>query len=165
VDTGPIDAQDAQLAGVEASWVYGPLCIQGEYIASFVDPLAGGDGLYFHGGYVYASYFLTGEHRNYNRQMGYYDRTPVYEPFFRVGTDYGICTGSGAWEVAVRWSYLDLDDGAVAGGYLDDTTVGLNWYLHPYMRMMFNYIYADLNDPAAGESDAHIFLTRLSVFW
>jgi phosphate-selective porin OprO/OprP len=165
VDTGPIDAQDAQLAGVEASWVYGPLCIQGEYIASFVDPLAGGDGLYFHGGYVYASYFLTGEHRNYNRQMGYYDRTPVYEPFFRVGTDYGICTGSGAWELAVRWSYLDLDDGAVAGGYLDDTTVGLNWYLHPYMRMMFNYIYADLNDPAAGESDAHIFLTRLSVFW
>jgi hypothetical protein len=29
------------------------------------------------------------------------------------------------------------------------------------MRMMFNYIYADLNDPTAGESDAHIFLTRL----
>jgi hypothetical protein len=80
----------------------------------------------------------------------------VHEPFFRVGTDCGICTGSDAWEVALRWSYLDLNDGAIQGGYLDDTTVGLNWYLHAYMRMMFNYIYADLNDPVAGESDAHI---------
>ena len=162
VDTGDILARDVQLGGVEAAWVNGPLSIQGEYIRSFVDPLAGDD-LEFHGAYVYASYFLTGESRQYNREQGTWQIAQVHEPFFRVGTDYGICTGSGAWEVALRWSYLDLNDDAIQGGYLDDTTVGLNWYLHPYMRMMFNYIYADLNDPTAGESDAHIFLTRLDV--
>jgi phosphate-selective porin OprO/OprP len=162
VDTGPILAREAQLAGIEAAWVNGPLSIQGEYIHSFVDPVIGDD-LQFHGAYIYASYFFTGESRQYNRELGTWQLAHVYEPFFRVGTDRGICTGSGAWEVALRWSYLDLNDGPIAGGYLDDTTVGVNWYLHPYMRLMFNYIHADLNDPATGESDAHIFLTRLDV--
>jgi phosphate-selective porin OprO/OprP len=162
VDTGTITSQNVELAGVEAAWIYGPLSIQGEYITSFVDPVMGDD-LYFHGAYIYASYFLTGESRQYDRALGTYGSPKVYEPFFHVRTDRGICTGSGAWDVAVRWSYLDLNDGVIQGGYLDDTTFGVNWYLHPYMRMMFNYIYADLNDPATGESDAHIFLTRLDV--
>jgi phosphate-selective porin OprO/OprP len=164
VDTGLIAAQDVQLAGVEAAWVYGPLSIQSEYITSFVEPLAG-DELFFHGFYAYASYFLTGESRQYDRAQGTYARAQVYEPFFRVRTDRGICTGCGAWEVAVRWSYLDLNSDAIAGGYLDDTTLGVNWYLNPYVRLMFNYIYADLHDPTDGQSDANIFLTRLDFHW
>jgi phosphate-selective porin len=75
--------------------------------------------------------------------------------------------GLGAWEVALRWNYLDLTDqrAGLDGGYLDATTVGLNWYLHTYMRMMFNYTLADLHDPALGRSDAHIFHTRLDVYF
>lgn len=164
VDTGTINADEVQLACLEASWVNGPLCIQSEYIGSSVDSI-GGDSYWFHGAYIYASYFLTGESRQYNRELGTFDRQEVFEPFFRVGTDHGICTGSGAWELTARWSYLDLNDDTVAGSYLDDTTFGVNWYLHPYMRLMFNYIHADLNDPAFGESDANIFLTRLDVHW
>ena len=164
VDTGAIGADKVQLAGVEAAWVYGSFSLQSEYIASNVEAL-NGDEFYFHGGYVFASYFLTGESRQYSREIGAFDRQEVFEPFFRVGTDSGICTGSGAWELTARWSYLDLNDDAIAGGYLDDTTFGVNWYLHPYMRMMFNYIHADLNDPEFGESTANIFLTRLDVHW
>ena len=164
-DTGNMpDVQDVQLAGVESALIWGAWSIQGEYIGSFVDRTANPDP-WFHGAYVQASYFLTGENRAYNRRTGTFDRTDVFEPFFRVRTADGICMGKGAWEVAMRWSYIDLNDGGVGGGYFDDTNVGVNWYLNPYVRVMFNYIYADLHDPALGRSDANIFLTRMSMFF
>lgn len=165
VATGNILANDFQLYGAEAAWVYGPFSLQSEWISAFVDPtvpIAGEDELYFNGAYIQASYFLTGESRTYNRTIGAFDRQKVYEPFFCVCTPEGICKGSGAWEVAVRWSYLDLDDAAITGGYLDDVTVGMNWYLNPYMRVMFNYIHADLNR-VAGEADTDIYAMRFDV--
>ena len=48
---------------------------------------------------------------------------------------------------------MDLKDAAFSqvsldppeGRRLDNITVGLNWHLNPYLRMMFNYIRADLD--------------------
>ena len=58
------------------------------------------------------SYFLTGENRPYNRKMGVFDRVKPYEDFFRVRTcDGNVATGRGAWEVAYRFSYIDMLDG------------------------------------------------------
>ena len=165
VDTGVIPANDFQLYGAEVAWVYGPLSVQAEYITSNVDPAAGGSDLEFTGGYLYASYFLTGEHRNYNRKIGSFDRQRVYEPFFCVCTDHGICKGHGAWEILARWSYLDLNDGAVAGGYLDDNTIGLNWYLNSYMRLMFNWIHADQDRGAVTDIETDIYAMRFDVHW
>lgn len=160
VDTGNILTDNIQLGGVEAAWVNGPLCLQSEFICSNVNPQAGDD-QFFHGAYAYVSYFLTGENRTFNRKIGQYDRLKIYENFFRVRTGEGICTGSGAWEVAARYSYLDLNDGVTRGGRVDDYTLGVNWYLSNYFRLMFNYIYSHLDDPTAPESDANIFATRL----
>jgi phosphate-selective porin OprO/OprP len=52
----------------------------------------------------------------------------------------------GAWEVAVRYSKINLNDGAVDGGSLADWTFGLNWYLNPNTRVMLNVIRADRQD-------------------
>jgi phosphate-selective porin OprO/OprP len=113
---------------------------------------------------VQASYFLTGESRQWDRKLGYFGRAQVYEPFFRVRTKDGcVCTSRGAWELVSRWNYLDLSDAGLRGGYLDSTTIGLNWYLSPYVRMMFNYSHNDLHDPVDGRSDAQTFNTRLDV--
>jgi phosphate-selective porin OprO/OprP len=46
----------------------------------------------------------------------------------------------GAWQVGVRFSYLDLNDKAIQGGQLYDWTVGLNWFLSPNMKVQCNYI-------------------------
>ena len=62
-----------------------------------------------------------------------------------------------------RWSYLDLNDGAVAGGYLDDTTFGLNWYLNSYMRVMFNWIHADQDRGAVTDVETDIYAMRFDV--
>ena len=55
-----------------------------------------------------------------------------------------VQTGRGAWEVAYRFSYIDmLDDLTVKGaGLATDHTFGVNWYLNPYTRLMLNYVHS-----------------------
>jgi len=67
--------------------------------------------------------------------------------------------GRGAYEVAARYSYLDLDSGTIAGGKLHDLTLGLNWYANRNMRMMFNYVAAS----PEGFDVQHAFQARLQL--
>jgi phosphate-selective porin OprO/OprP len=122
--------------GAEAALVYGPFSLQGEYMYSGVDT-PGGEDPSFQGAYVYASYFLTGEHRAYKTSAAAFDRV---KPKKNFGAG-----GPGAWEVGLRYSYLGLNDGEIEGGELSDFTVGLNWYLNPNTRFMLNYVHADLD--------------------
>jgi phosphate-selective porin OprO/OprP len=164
VATGDIPADSVNQFGWEGSMNYGSLNVQAEYVMSHVDQI-GGPELYFNGGYIQCSYFLTGEHRNYDRQMGYWAEQEVFTPFFCVRTPHGLCKGWGAWEVAARWSWIDLNDDNIQGGYLDASYVGLNWYLNTYMRVMFNYVHLELDDPDFGPSDCNLFLTRMMVWF
>lgn len=166
VDTGDFgNVNDIQLINPEVAFVYGPFSAQAEYLAAFYDN-AGADAD-FHGAYVYVSYFLTGENRVYNRKKGAFDRVRPFENFFRVCTlDGDTATGRGAWELAYRYSWLDLDDAEaqVLGGTTSDHTVGVNWYLNPYMRLMFNYVHSQVS-PAnnAPDNDMNIFEMRAQV--
>ena len=103
----------------------------------------------FSGMYGMVSYVLTGEHRSYNRATGAYGSISPSEPF-------SLGKGIGAWELVARASYTDLTDNytygtalaaqanAVNGGIQTNYTVGMNWYVNSYMRMMFNYIHSDV---------------------
>ncbi|MGQ9575339.1 MAG: OprO/OprP family phosphate-selective porin [Thermoguttaceae bacterium] len=147
VDTGWFgDNVDAHYFGPEIALVYGPFSVQAEWVAAHYDRTGGAAEADFNGMYIYVSYFLTGEHRVYRRSEGRFDRVRPYENFFRVRTGEGsIATGRGAWEVAYRYSNLDLHDieAAVLGGYAADHTFGVNWYLNPNMRIMLNYIHTN----------------------
>jgi len=162
VDAGVLPALNEQRLGAELAIVRGPLYLQGEYMCSSVDQI-GGQRLFFQGAYGFVSYFLTGENRTYNKQLGTIDRVYPYENFFRVATDHGVATGRGAWEIAARWSFIDLDSANVRGGTLNDVTLGLNWYLNPYTRMRWEYIHAHLNRAPVGPSNANIFGMRFDV--
>ena len=164
VDTGSITAvRDVQLIGLEAAFVYGPFRIQSEYMKSFVKRtgFANPD---FEGTYVQLSYFLTGEQRKYKRSAGTFsDRVVPFENFFRVrDADGYIQMGRGAWELAYRASYLDLNSAGVTGGNVTDHTVGLNWYLSPYARWMFNYVNSDLRRFGI-TGNMSIFETRFQI--
>jgi len=114
------------LLGLEAVLVYGPFSLQSEYYLAWVDR-RGADNLSFHGGYVYASYLLTGEHRTYRRDRGCFDRVNPDEDFFRLRTGNGsVATGKGAWELAYRYSLVDLRDADIQGGFVRDHTIGVN---------------------------------------
>lgn len=163
LSTGMLAVRDYDRLGGEAALVLGPLSIQSEIIWVNADPLAGDD-INLWGSYVYASYFLTGEHRPYRKATGSFDRLTPLENFWLIKRCEGPSRGWGAWETAVRLSYLDLDDaGIVAGsrGELTDVTLALNWYWNPNMKLMFNYIHA-FNDRAdVGENDADIIGVRM----
>ncbi len=150
VDTGTFAADSEHRLGIEAALVCGPFSLQGEYMFSDVDGLAGGPEPSFDGYYGYASYFITGEHRSYKK--GAFSRVKPKSNFLDEG-------GAGAWEIAARYSSLDLTDEGIAGGELDDITVGLNWYLNPNVRVMWNYVNADLDDVG----DADIFQMRFQI--
>ncbi len=164
VDTGVIPAVEAHLIGLEAALVYGPFSVQSELMYAPTNQIGTGADPVFSGAYVYVSYFLTGESRTYDRKHGYFTRVRPNQDFLVV-TQEG-CTlwqGIGAWELAFRWSYLDLNDEAILGGRLHDLTFGVNWYLNPYTRIMFNYIHAFLDDPVFDDSDADIVGMRAQI--
>ena len=163
IDTGTIATGTYQVFGVEASTVNGPWSLQAEYLGTTVDQL-GAPNLFFHGYYVEAMWFLTQEHRNYDRDLGVYKAVTPHSNFFRVLTADGICTSLGAWELMARYSWITLEDENIQGGELANVTLGVNWYLATRTRVTFNYIHAflDRNNIA---SEADIFGTRFQVVW
>lgn len=162
VDTGNIPTNVSNRFGSELLYVWGPLSVQSEVMVAQVDRLGAGS-VYFPGAYAQVGYFLTGEHRPYDRNLGCIDRVKPFEDFFRVWTNSGICTGLGAWEVAMRGSWIDLNDDDVRGGQLTDVTFGVNWYMNAYAKMQFNYIHAFLDNPTFGDSETGIYGARVQM--
>ncbi len=167
-----IPASQLQLYNLEWALVLGPLSFQAEWDAASIDQIGGGR-VFLQGGYVFASYFLTGEHRQYLTKAGAFGMTHVRSPFLRLGRDAGRPAGWGAWELAARLSYLDFADpniprsaaGLQVGGRLSEATFGVNWYLNDYTRLMFNYVHAIPVDPNFGPSAADAFFFRCAIFW
>ena len=152
LDTGRIPGADwYEMIGLEKVINVGPLQIVGEYQNLFMqrDPLF--SDLHLHGGYVYASWFLTGEHMPWNRKNGTLDRVKPFENFFLVDRCCGgNGTGWGAWQVALRYSYADFNDRDIAGGIAESVTFGLNWLWNANTRLQFNYINGNIRNRRLG---------------
>jgi phosphate-selective porin OprO/OprP len=70
VDTGSFAANHAWHIGLEGIWQDGPLSVMGEYIHAKTDaPLSGSPS--FQGGYIGASWVVTGDARPYDPNVGY----------------------------------------------------------------------------------------------
>jgi phosphate-selective porin OprO and OprP len=155
VDTGEIDAHAAGLVGVEAAVVHGPVSLQGEGIVALVDPRSGRP-LAFWGLVLSGSWLLSGESRPYDRRTGVFSPVVPREAFsFRRWHP-------GAWELKLRWSYTDLDDGPAHGGHMGILGTGVNWYLDPHWRMTVEYLYTRADGPS-GDGALHVLQSRLQL--
>jgi len=130
VDTGDLEADNALTYDLELSWRGGPYWISGEFVRSRVSTPQHGD-LVFGGYQVTGSWILTGEMRAYNRRNGTFGPVPISR-----SVKHG---GKGAWELAARYSSIDLTDGSIDGGEMDIFSLGLNWWLTPTFGTNFNY--------------------------
>jgi phosphate-selective porin OprO/OprP len=155
VDTGNIAADRALVAGAEAAWVRGPFSIQSEYLHSWVNE-SDGQAPGFDGVYASVSYFLTGESRPYDRRNGCFSRVVPHQDFdwFKGGW--------GAWEVAGRYSFVNLDSADVHGGRLSMLMTGVNWYLHSHVKWRFEYGFGRVGGRQP-EGNLKIFQTRMEV--
>lgn len=151
LDTGRIAGADwYEMVGFEKVINIGSLQIVGEYQTLFMQRDAGFNDLLLHGGYIYAAYFLTGEHMPWKRSTGTLDRIKPFENFFLVDRCCGgHGTGWGAWQVAARYSYADFNDEDVLGGIGQSVTLGLNWYWNANTRLQLNYINGNIDNMGA----------------
>jgi phosphate-selective porin OprO/OprP len=156
IDTGDIDASASGAVGAEAAYVNGPFTVQGEFIDSYVRENSG-TGLNFYGLYADASWYLTGESRPYDRASGYFKRLVPRRNF-----DFGRGGAWGAFELAARFSYTDLNDANVFGGRMALAMGELNWYLHSHLRWMFNAGYGHISG-GRHHGDLVLFQSRIGV--
>ncbi|MCA9088501.1 MAG: ATPase [Planctomycetaceae bacterium] len=148
LDTGAISGAFAyEILGLEMMYNDGPFQLTSEYQFNWTQRSGGRQDVMFHGAYVYASYFLTGEHMAYDRASGTLDRVKVKNNFFCVDNLSGQHgTGLGAWQVAARYSYLDVSDGDIFGGVGHSGTLAMNWHWNDYAKVQFNAIYGAIDD-------------------
>lgn len=137
ISSGILNANSYTTGNIEAAIVSGPFAIQSEAFLSSVN-MTVGDNRQVQGCYVHTSYFLTGENRVFERfgQHGaQFGRNTPKNNFFVTKR----CSGTGAWELKSRWSYLDLHQ--VDSGQYNDMTFGVNWYWSDRTRIMFDWIH------------------------
>ncbi|HNZ40236.1 MAG TPA: porin, partial [Candidatus Latescibacteria bacterium] len=135
VSTPSIAAKRVNLFGVETLVSQGRFFAQAEGIGSRVTRTGGGSAT-FTGGYAYAGWFLTNDHRPYKPGQGVADRVVPARNFDPRKSEWG------ALAVAARVSYLDLDDSGIKGGTLTDGTLGLDWFLNPNTSVKAGYVIA-----------------------
>ena len=151
IDTGAIDAAHASVLGMEFGATWKSFYLQGEHFWFDVER-RGSSALPdpdFTGYYVQSSWMLTGESRRYNPVTGSFQNPRPKEIFAHGG-------GSGAWEIAARYSNMNLNfqegvegaanlPGGVRGGEQNVLTLGVNWYLNPNFKVMMNYLLIDVD--------------------
>ncbi|MGH8626236.1 MAG: OprO/OprP family phosphate-selective porin [Gammaproteobacteria bacterium] len=165
VDTGTIDGVDDFLRyGGEAAFAWGPWSLQGEYIYYDLSRETGGDAS-FDGWYFYGSWFLTGESRAAAYKVdkgGVFDRIKPLRPWH--APDLGGRWG--AFELAARYSTIDLSDDDIDGGEQDNFTAALNWYPNANLRLMLNYVKVlDIEGGAFDGSEPDLIQIRAQVDW
>lgn len=149
VDTGALSSDGLTAYGAELGAYYRNLQISAEAFRIEVDR-TGAFNPRFGGWYVQAAWTLTGESHAWTSATGGFRGVKPARAFSPAD---GIW---GAWEIAGRYSVLDLDDhagvagaaapaGGVRGGEQKVITVGLNWYPNAVYRFQAQYQHVDVD--------------------
>jgi phosphate-selective porin OprO and OprP len=144
IDTGVLDAALTGKVGAELAFITGPFSVEAEYLAVYVHR-DDAESVYLDGFHAQTSYILTGESRGY-RQGGFGAPSPS--------------RSYGAWEAALRYSRMSLDDADLQGGTQTNLTVGLNWYATDRVRFMLNHVLSMVEGGVFGDETLHIVQAR-----
>jgi phosphate-selective porin OprO/OprP len=152
ISTGSLPASKYWQWGTEAAGNWHSLYGQGGYYQYQVDREGLGlNEATFDGWYAQASWVLTGEERTWSASKGSFSAPRPASPF-----SFGHGGGIGAWELAARYSVLDLNDdagptglptpaGGVRGGEQKIWTAGISWYPNADIRFILDYQHTDVS--------------------
>ena len=151
LDTGRFtEVDDQSIMGVEIATARDSYSLRSEYFVARWHRSGQGGDPEFKGFYVQANWAITGEAFKY--QQG---------KFLRIRPEGKY----GAWEVAVRYSTLDLNDRDVTGGEQTNTSLALNWYgPGNQLRVQGALIHVDPDSSISQESSL-VGQVRVQVHW
>ena len=181
LDTGKYQASNFQLLGLETVYQSGAFSFQSEWMGTAVESAVGP--VFYQGAYAEGMYRLTGEHRAYDKKLAALKNPVPFTDFIPLNSE-GI-RGWGAWEICARWSFVDLTNpsklnghyfnsgtglfnstaasNTAGNGILNDSTLGVSWFLNAHTKLQFNWIHAFLENSAKGTSNADLFVSRVQV--
>jgi phosphate-selective porin OprO/OprP len=168
----PFIAEDDDMFVLEGAFVFNSFSVQGEYaqLEANPGPNVADVSPTYNGWYVDASWYITGETRNYEADTGEFGRTKVKRPVYKGSG------GWGAWQIAGRYDTIDLSDKADAitnfgavncseCGEQNTWLIGLNWWLTDYTALKFNYTQSDIKGGVNDGADIKGFGMRAQVDW
>ena len=149
VNTGAINAEHVTQWGLEAASQWRNFYAQAGYFDYSIERADGLPNPDFDGWYAQTSWVLTGEPRSYSKANGVFGAPKPRIPFSLQSG------GMGAWEIAMRYSDLDLNFnegvagsatpvGGVRGGQQRIWTAGVNWYPNSLLRFSLNLEHIDV---------------------
>jgi phosphate-selective porin OprO/OprP len=158
ISTGNLSSRNANVYGGEAAVNWRNLLVQGGYyqIGDAQSKLPGvpAPDLSFNGGYVEAGWNITGEPFRYNVGAAAFARPKVADPF-RIDEN-GVSPGIGVWQVAARWSVMNLNSnvtpgvsqaatGGIFGGFQKVFGAALSWYPNDWVRLEMQFQFTDVD--------------------
>lgn len=169
-DTGTIGGTTQETLDMELASVYGPWTVQSEYYCTFIHDAVFPNAappqgiprgtLFYQGSYFEVLYFLTGESQPYDLKQATFGRIVPRRNFNIWGDEHGC----GAWQVGVRYGYLDLQNKGVNGATLNDIVLGLNWFLNPNAKVQWNLAIDHRESTPPGSSGwTYIFGSRVAL--
>ena len=151
--------KDVRLLAYELSYVNGPLSVQGEYVQSDIENTESDSNLDLISSYYgQVSYFLTGESRSYKSSLSGFSRV-------KPNNNYGE-NGWGALEIAARFSAIEVKESSFyyyIKPFQEDITLGINWYLNPNTRMMFNYVMGEMTNASGEITSENAVMMRIQL--
>lgn len=149
VDTGALNADGVTAYGAELGAYYKNLQVSAEAFRIEVDRVGVRDPS-FGGWYVQGAWTITGERHVWSSGSGGFKGIKPAKNFNPADGTWG------AWEIAARYSVLDLNDnagvrgaatpvGGVRGGEQTVATLGLNWYPNAVYRFQAQYQHVNID--------------------
>ncbi len=129
--------------GVEVAGSFGPAFFQGEYVTSTFERPAGDQDLTTW--YLQGSWILNGGHKAYKPATGVFGSPKVGD--------------KGIWELTARYDTIENKD--IARREVTSTLFGVNYYVNPNLRFMFNYTMGE-NEVNGDETGQYALRTQFS---
>ncbi len=130
--------------GAEVAGAFGPAFFQGEYVQStFEQPIA--DDQDVTSWYLQGSWMLNGGHKPYKGATGVFGSPKVGD--------------KGLWELTARYDAIENED--IANREASSWLFGVNYYVNPNLRFMFNYIQGD-NEATGDETGQYALRTQFA---
>ena len=136
------DVNTATNINFDVALSLGPWRMTSEYHYNILAMKYNTDPVNFSGFYIQSAYLLTGENHAWNHREGEFTQVKANSK-------------AGAWEVAARYSYINLNDfdHGIRGGQKGQYSVGLNYYASRNVKFMLNYSYVDHDNYSTGAGD------------